>query len=255
MTAYTQPTHQPPLYSNTEPLLGSHDAEAHDAPKFDGPVVQTALAIRMAFVRKVYTVLSMQLCLTATMSTVFICSPSIQRFTHSNAWLTFLSLFLSIAAMLALFWKRESYPVNMYLLAVFTTFESYAVANLVTYYDSSTVAMATIITMGVFIGLTLFTMQSSYDFSHWGTYLYVTLWITIVAGFVAMFFPFTRWIQMGYAILGTILFSAYILYDTHMIMQRLSADEYILAAVSLYLDVINLFLSILRLLNAVNSDS
>jgi len=39
-----------------------------------------------------------------------------------------------------------------------------------------------------------------------------------------------------------------------MIFNRLSADEFILGAISLYLDFINLFLSILRVLNNVNND-
>ncbi|THH00742.1 hypothetical protein EW026_g1819 [Hermanssonia centrifuga] len=52
-----------------------------------------------------------------------------------------------------------------------------------------------------------------------------------------------------YAIGGTLLFSGYIVYDTYIINKRLSPDEYIMGAISLYLDFINLFISILRLLN------
>lgn len=43
-------------------------------------------------------------------------------------------------------------------------------------------------------------------------------------------------------------------YDTYTITKRLSPDEYIMGAISLYLDFINLFLSILRVLNNVNRD-
>jgi protein lifeguard len=44
------------------------------------------------------------------------------------------------------------------------------------------------------------------------------------------------------------------LFDTYMIINRLSPDEWVIAVVSLYLDVLNLFLSILRLLNNIQSD-
>ncbi len=45
-----------------------------------------------------------------------------------------------------------------------------------------------------------------------------------------------------------VLFCGYIVFDTHMLMERHSLDEYVWASVSLYLDIINLFLQILRLL-------
>lgn len=45
-----------------------------------------------------------------------------------------------------------------------------------------------------------------------------------------------------------------LVYDTYIITKRLSPDEYIMGAISLYLDFINLFLSILRVLNNANRD-
>ncbi len=49
---------------------------------------------------------------------------------------------------------------------------------------------------------------------------------------------------------GAFLFSCFIIYDTHMIMKQLNAEEYIVGVINLYLDIINLFLEILRLLNS-----
>jgi protein lifeguard len=46
---------------------------------------------------------------------------------------------------------------------------------------------------------------------------------------------------------GAIIFSMYIIYDTHKIMEKVSPEEYIDASVNLYLDIINLFVSILRI--------
>ena len=48
---------------------------------------------------------------------------------------------------------------------------------------------------------------------------------------------------------GALLFSCFIVYDVHMLMHKLSPEEYILAAINLYLDIINLFLYILRILS------
>ena len=47
---------------------------------------------------------------------------------------------------------------------------------------------------------------------------------------------------------GAIIFSGFIILDTHMIMHRMSPDDYIMATITLYLDMINLFLYILRMM-------
>lgn len=52
---------------------------------------------------------------------------------------------------------------------------------------------------------------------------------------------------MIYGCLSSILFCGYIVYDTDNLIKRYSNDEYIWAAVALYLDIINLFLSLLTL--------
>lgn len=66
-------------------------------------------------------------------------------------------------------------------------------------------------------------------------------------------FPLGKISVMIYGCLASIIFCGYIVYDTDNLIKRHSYDEYIWAAVSLYLDVINLFLSLLTLLRAVDS--
>jgi len=45
-----------------------------------------------------------------------------------------------------------------------------------------------------------------------------------------------------------VTFDRFILYDTHQIMNKLGTDDYIIATIELYLDILNLFLFILQLL-------
>ena len=44
----------------------------------------------------------------------------------------------------------------------------------------------------------------------------------------------------------------FIIYDTQMSMTRVSPEEYIIATIKLYLDIINLFIEILKILEKVN---
>jgi protein lifeguard len=50
-------------------------------------------------------------------------------------------------------------------------------------------------------------------------------------------------------IFGAFIFGAYIIYDTHVIMKHLSAEEYIVAVINLYCDIIRLFIKLLKLLD------
>ena len=62
-----------------------------------------------------------------------------------------------------------------------------------------------------------------------------------------LFFP-TELVDKAISIGGALLFSLFIIFDTHMLMHKLSPEEYIVATINLYLDIINLFLHLLKLL-------
>ena len=57
-----------------------------------------------------------------------------------------------------------------------------------------------------------------------------------MTGIVGTFFPFSKTMDLIYAIVGCLLFSGYIVYDTYIISKRLSPDEFIVGAISLYLE-------------------
>merc|ERR1712107_958656 len=64
-----------------------------------------------------------------------------------------------------------------------------------------------------------------------------------------------NFIRLVFAIIGAIIFSLYIVFDTQMMMggnhkYSLDPEEYVFAALNLYLDIINLFLYILQIIGA-----
>jgi FtsH-binding integral membrane protein len=71
----------------------------------------------------------------------------------------------------------------------------------------------------------------------------------VLAGFILMFTS-TPMVDLVWSIMGAFLFCGFILYDTSQILLKYNTDEYISAVISLYLDFINLFLDILRILAA-----
>jgi len=128
--------------------------------------------------------------------------------------------------------------------------EAYTISVVVSFYDAPLVIQATLITLGIFISLTLFACQTKYDFTGLAPWLFGLLSGAIVFGFVSMFFPSNGTVELIYSGGVALLFSAYILVDTQLVMRRYHIEEEVGAALALYLDVINLFLAILRILSS-----
>jgi len=207
--------------------------------------------IRLGFMRKVYSLLSMQLGLTTLIGAVFLFTPGVKELVQANSWLLLPAFILSFALLIALHIKRKETPTNFILLAGFTVVQAYTVGVLVTFFDQTVVIEAFFLTAAVVIGLTAFTFQTTRDFSNMGAALFSGLLILIIGGFFQMAFG-GELTDLAMAIGGAFLFSAFIIFDTQMIMKRVSPEEYIMATIDLYLDIINLFIEILKILEKVN---
>ncbi|NXB94513.1 LFG4 protein, partial [Vidua chalybeata] len=215
-------------------------------------VASASVHIRMAFLRKVYSILSVQVLLTTVTSAIFLYSTGLQAFVHERPALLLISAFGSLAVIVALTLYRHQHPVNLYLLFGFSSLiDRLLFLFIVSFYDVSIVLQAFILTTAVFLGLTAYTLQSKRDFSKFGAGLFACLWILIFSSFLRLFF-YSETIELVFAAAGALLFCGFIIYDTHLLMHKLSPEEYILAAINLYLDIINLFLHLLRFLEAFN---
>ena len=152
------------------------------------------------------------------------------------------------------YWKRKSYPTNLLFLTGFTGLEAYAISVVTSYFESWIVLQAVLLTAGIFVALTLFACQTKYDFTSWMPYLFGGVWALVLFGFMAAFFPYNSTVELAYSGLTALIFSGYILVDTQLVLKHYHVEEEIAAAISLYLDIINLFLAILRILNNQQSN-
>lgn len=114
--------------------------------------------------------------------------------------------------------------------------------------------MAVGITAAVCFALTLFAIQTKYDFTMCGGVLLAVMVVFLIFGIVAIFIP-GKIMTIVYASLGAVIFSIYLIYDTQLMMggehkYSISPEEYIFAALNLYLDIVNIFIYILTLIGA-----
>ncbi|TRY70035.1 hypothetical protein TCAL_13291 [Tigriopus californicus] len=173
-------------------------------------VAGAAKHIRMGFLRKVYSLLGMQLAITTVIASICLFTPVIKEFVHSNPWLLMVAFVAALGLLIALHVKRKETPINLILLGAFIKYSD----------------------IGAF-------------------FLYAGLWLLILAGFMQLIVG-GRVADTGLAVVGALLFCGFIIFDTHMIMTRVSPEEYIMATIELYLDIVNLFIEILKILERVN---
>merc|ERR1712072_1232766 len=110
------------------------------------------------------------------------------------------------------------------------------------------VLQALVLTAAVFISLSSYVLVTKKDFSFLGGGLFAGLIILIVWSIMNSFFDFGLGGRMVFSLVGALIFVGYILYDTSLLVHHFGPDDYVVATVRLYLDIINLFLYLLELL-------
>ena len=199
------------------------------------------------FLRKIYSLLLYQLAITVGMCATAMYNDSVQNYVLTHNGPLIAGTIFSFVFLIMLFCYKDHHPANMWLLTAFTISIAYTVAVTCAVYVSlgykTLVVKAFLITILTFVGLTSFTLQSKYNFDFMQE---------IVAGgiMVLIFWGIINW-AMGsdggtiYSLFGIFIFVCAIIYDTHRLKDKFGYDDYILASVNLYLDIINLFLYIL----------
>eukprot|EP00408_Alexandrium_pacificum_P062535 CAMPEP_0171158212 /NCGR_PEP_ID=MMETSP0790-20130122/2379_1 /TAXON_ID=2925 /ORGANISM="Alexandrium catenella, Strain OF101" /LENGTH=243 /DNA_ID=CAMNT_0011622615 /DNA_START=39 /DNA_END=770 /DNA_ORIENTATION=- len=239
------------MIEETQPLTGAHV----------NPHVKDATAeVRRGFIRKVYGILTAQLLLTALVAVPFQFVG--QWWLLSNQWLLYLSVGMTIVTICAMTCCHEAarrYPTNYLLLFVFTAFEGVMVGFLSAQYTWQSVLLAAGVAAAIFLALTAFAWTSETDFTGMGVYLFAALMTLCLFGLVVAILSacgvYLKWMVMLYDIIGILIFVCYIVFDTQLILGeygghklQFGIDDYAFAALNLYMDIIQLFMLLLRLL-------
>ncbi|XP_045450601.1 protein lifeguard 1 [Melitaea cinxia] len=221
----------------------------------DGAFDFTEKSIRRGFIRKVYAILMCQLLVTLGVIALFLFHEPTKIFVRNNTylfWVAFIILFVCLIAMACCPDVRRQTPMNFIFLFIFTCAQSFLLGVTSSVYDVSEVMMAIGITAAVCLGLTLFAFQTKFDFTVMGGALVAFTMVLLVFGILAIIFR-NNIVNIVYAALGAFIFSLYLVYDTQLMMggkhkYSISPEEYIFAALNLYLDIVNIFLFILTII-------
>lgn len=115
-----------------------------------------------------------------------------------------------------------------------------------------TVMMAMGGTGAIFLGLSAYALTTRKDFSFMGGFLMVGILVAFLAGLAAIFFDM-HGLSLAVSAMFVLLMSGMILFETSQLVHG-GETNYILATISLYVSIYNLFLSLLQLIGAFNSE-
>eukprot|EP00928_Gymnodinium_smaydae_P059303 TRINITY_DN42595_c0_g1_i1.p1 TRINITY_DN42595_c0_g1~~TRINITY_DN42595_c0_g1_i1.p1 ORF type:complete len:266 (+),score=26.43 TRINITY_DN42595_c0_g1_i1:54-800(+) len=223
--------------------------------------------LRHGFVQKVYGILSLQLLLTFAVSgRIMVLADGMIKQNKNQAMILLWSSFAMSMGMMCVFMcaphLMRSYPTNYVLLFLFTLAKSITLGFICAMYTRETVLLALGLTTAIVVALTLFACQTSSDFTGSGPYLFVSAFTLFGFGFML---SLTSWLGLGsspafqtlrliYACCGAMLFSCFLVYDTQLIVggehkrYQFSIDDYAMAAIVLYMDIVQLFQFLLQIL-------
>lgn len=211
--------------------------------------------VRHGFVRKVFFITAIQLAITTGFAAACLYVDPIKNFVSgpNGNFLFYLAWGLSFVIILAISCSeslRRKWPGNMILLGLFTICEAFLIGMITSFFGTAVVLIAFLVTACAVIGITIFSCQTKYDITGKGTYLFVLLITVAVLALVGGLWH-NQIVHLVIAGFASLIFSAYLMYDIQMIMggrsHSISPDEYVFAALTLYLDIINLFLCVLNI--------
>lgn len=104
----------------------------------------------------------------------------------------------------------------------------------------------------IFIGLSAYALTTRKDFSFLGGFLFVGILVAFLGGLAAVIFSLPA-VSLAISAMFILLMSGFILYQTSQLVHG-GETNYILATVSLYVSIYNLFTSLLHLLGAFNNN-
>ncbi len=200
--------------------------------------------------RGVYGWMGGGLALTALVSLMTASSPALLQAILGNRILFYALLFGELGLVIAISGaiNRISATTASALFLVYAAVNGLTMSSIFVAYTSTSIASTFLITSGMFCAMSLYGYLTRSDLSSWGSFLFMGLVGVVIASLVNIFLQSSMlsWVM---SVCGVIVFTGLTAYDTQKIKQMGNTGRKgaVLGALTLYLDFINMFLSLLRL--------
>ncbi|XP_024259661.1 protein lifeguard 3 [Oncorhynchus tshawytscha] len=240
--------------------LGMPTSNPVEDNEFPYSTAWESISIRHAFIRKVYLILAAQLIVTVSIVAVFTFVEEVRAFVIRNPavyWTSFAVYLVTYCILVCCEGPRRRFPWNFVLLAIFTLAMSYMTGTISSYYDTKAVLLTIGITAIVCIIVTIFCFQTKVDFTSCGGLFSILAIVVLVTGIITaivLSFKYIPWLHMLYAAIGAVIYTLFLAYNTQLLIGNrklsISPEEYVFGALSLYVDIVQIFIFLLQLVGA-----
>jgi len=147
--------------------------------------------------------------------------------------------------------------MNFVLLTAFTLCEAWMVAGITCFYHKEEVILAGAATALTTLALTIYAIRTKTNIEIFGAMLWV-LYLAMLPLWIIGLVIRTEALNILYCAIGLVFYSIYLIVDTMMIVRDkkslggygIDHEDYIVAALMLYIDIVMIFVYILRLLGS-----
>jgi len=206
-------------------------------------------AERATLVRRTYALVFASVLVTMLGTAFGFSQPAVMSAVGRNQIITFIAM---IAPLWMVTRAPREFPRNLILTFLFTFVTGVWLSPVIAgaeHYSPGVTQQAALLTFGAFGVLTVYALVSRRDFSAWGSFFIVGLFVLIAAGLINMFMQSAA-VGLWLAGATVLVFSGLLVFDTWRLVRSgtYGPDDYVLAAVQIYMDLLNMFVAILRLL-------
>jgi FtsH-binding integral membrane protein len=201
---------------------------------------------RATLVRRTYSLVLVSVLVTMVGASFGLSQPRLLATVAAHPFIAFLCM---IAPLLVATRKQADFPINIGLVFLFNFVVGVTISPALYFYGRTQpglIGQAAVLTIGAFGILTMYAFVSRRDFSAWGSFLMVGLWV-LIGTMVLNFFFQSALAGLWLASVTVLLFSGLLVFDTWRLRNRYGPDDYVGASVQIYLDLLNIFMAILRL--------
>jgi FtsH-binding integral membrane protein len=201
---------------------------------------------RATLVRRTYSLVLVSVLVTMVGASFGLSQPQLMAAVAQHPFIAFIC---ALAPLLLATRKKAEFPMNIGLVLLFNLAMGVMISPTLFFYGRTqpgVIGQAAVLTIGAFGILTLYAFVSRRDFSAWGSFLMVGLWVLIGTMLLNFFFQNAA-VGLWLAAVTVLLFSGLLVFDTWRLRNVYGPDEYVGAAVQIYLDLLNMFMALLRL--------
>ena len=217
-----------------------------------------ALSIKKNFIRKVLMILMTQMLISIVFVTItFIPGFGVKGFLKTRKYLMLIAMLLILISFVLILCKKEAVqkvPHNYILLFAFTSGLSYVLAYVASFTESFIVLITACLTLVIVLAAIVFACRMKAENSRMLAFLYQTIPLLVLLAIIGFVFP-KLLIKTLISTAVVVVIAIHLTFSIHGLIstsdENYTVDDYVLAAIHIYMNIYIIFVKVITLLSLI----